>query len=84
VKRSTRGPCALPLKQAQIGDALGLSDVHVNRTLKELRGKKLLELKNGTLTILDETGLKAAGEFGAQYLHLKRGIGADVVVPLRP
>src|SRR5215210_4463613 len=55
--------CALPITQAQIGDALGLSDVHVNRTLQELRGEKLLDLKNGTLMILDREGLKTAGEF---------------------
>jgi CRP-like cAMP-binding protein len=68
--------CALPITQAQIGDALGLSNVHVNRTLQELREEKLLELKDGTLTILDRDGLEAAGEFDAQYLHLKRGMGA--------
>jgi hypothetical protein len=59
--------------------------VHVNRTLQELRSAKLLELKNGTLTILDRDGLRDAGEFDARYLHLKRGLGAtDVIVPLRP
>ena len=51
--------CGLPLTQAQIGDALGLSDVHVNRSLQELRGEKLLKLKDGRLTILDRDGLKA-------------------------
>jgi DNA-binding transcriptional regulator YhcF (GntR family) len=45
-----------------MGDALGLSDVHVNRTLQELRGEKLIQLQNGTLTILNSEGLKAAGE----------------------
>jgi hypothetical protein len=59
-----------------MGDALGLSDVHVNRTLQELREEKLLQLQNGTLPILDSDGLKAAGEFDPGYLHLKRGMGS--------
>jgi CRP-like cAMP-binding protein len=67
--------CALPITQVQIGDALGLSDVHVNRTLQELRGENLIQLHNGMLTILDTEGLKAAGEFDARYLHVKRGMG---------
>jgi CRP-like cAMP-binding protein len=69
--------CALPLTQGQIGDALGLSDVHVNRTLQELREEKLLRLEKGTLTILDRDGLEAAGEFDPQYLHLKPGKAAS-------
>ena len=31
--------CELPITQAELGDALGLSTVHVNRSLQELRGK---------------------------------------------
>jgi CRP-like cAMP-binding protein len=62
----------LPITQSQIGDALGLSSVHVNRTLMELRSAGLIRLEKGTLTILDEKGLKDAGEFDPLYLHLKR------------
>jgi CRP-like cAMP-binding protein len=69
--------CALPITQAQIGDALGLTNVHVNRTLQELRDENLLRLEKGTLTILDQEGLKAAGEFDPQYLHLRRGMGSS-------
>jgi CRP-like cAMP-binding protein len=72
--------CALPITQVQIGDALGLSDVHVNRTLQELRAEKLIRLQNGTLTILDSDGLKAAGEFDPRYLHLRRGMGASAAL----
>jgi CRP-like cAMP-binding protein len=64
--------CPLPLTQAQMGDALGLSDVHVNRTLQELRAEGLLRLEGGTLTILEWDGLNRAGEFDPIYLHLKR------------
>jgi CRP-like cAMP-binding protein len=62
--------CELPLTQAEIGDALGLSTVHVNRSLQELRGDRLIELRAGSLTILNWDGLKGAGEFDPTYLHL--------------
>lgn len=64
--------CELPLTQSQMGDALGLSNVHVNRTLQELRAEGLIVLEGGTLTILDWDGLKEAGEFDPLYLHLRR------------
>jgi CRP-like cAMP-binding protein len=60
-----------PITQAEMGDALGLSLVHVNRTLQELRAEGLITLKNGRLDILNWDGLKTAGEFDAGYLHLK-------------
>ena len=63
--------CPLPITQTHIGDALGLSLVHVNRTLQELRRDNLIRLERGTLTVLDEDGLRAAGEFDPLYLHLK-------------
>jgi len=62
--------CAWPITQAEIGDALGLSTVHVNRSLQELRGDGLIEIGGGALRILDWAGLKKAGEFDPTYLHL--------------
>jgi CRP-like cAMP-binding protein len=59
----------LPLTQAEVGDALGLSTVHVNRTLQELRKEDLLEWENGVLTVLDWKGLTLIGEFDPTYLH---------------
>jgi CRP-like cAMP-binding protein len=66
---TTDNSCPLPLTQAQIGDALGLSNVHVNRTLQELRAENLLEWEDGVLTVKDWKGLKRAGEFDPIYLH---------------
>ena len=40
---------AFPLTQAELGDALGLSTVHVNRTLQDLRGEGLITLQGGLL-----------------------------------
>jgi CRP-like cAMP-binding protein len=62
--------CELPLTQAEIGDSLGLSTVHVNRSLQELRGNSLITLRGHLLTIQDWIGLKKAGEFDPTYLHL--------------
>ena len=62
--------CDLPITQTELGDALGLSTVHVNRVLQELRGDGLITLRSGSLTVLDWDGLRQAGEFDPAYLHL--------------
>jgi CRP-like cAMP-binding protein len=59
----------LPITQQHIGEALGMSVVHVNRVLKELRNNKLLEMQRGKITILDERRLTDLGEFDSLYLH---------------
>jgi len=62
--------CDLPQTQAELGDAMGISTVHVNRTLQQLRSADLIRLQGGRLTVLDWEGLKEMGEFDATYLHL--------------
>lgn len=64
--------CDLPLTQVDIADASGLTAVHVNRMLQELRKEGLIELQGRRLTILDAQGLKAAALFNSNYLHLDR------------
>jgi CRP-like cAMP-binding protein len=63
--------CAFPITQAEIGDALGLSTVHVNRTLQEIREAGLVEMNRNTLKVLDWDGLQQAGDFDPTYLHIK-------------
>ncbi|MFH5923574.1 Crp/Fnr family transcriptional regulator [Roseomonas xinghualingensis] len=63
--------CELPLTQAELADAMGLSTVHVNRTLQELRAAKLIILKGRTLTIPDLEALQSAAQFNPNYLHLE-------------
>jgi CRP-like cAMP-binding protein len=63
--------CALPLTQTQLGEALGMSDVHINRTLQKLRTEGLVEFKKQRLTILNWEGLKKAAEFDPAYLNLR-------------
>jgi CRP-like cAMP-binding protein len=63
--------CDLPLTQTDLADALGLSSVHVNRTLQELRAAGLVDLRRGKLRITDWPGLMEAGEFDPGYLQLR-------------
>jgi CRP-like cAMP-binding protein len=62
--------CTLPLTQVELAETLGLSSVHVNRTLQELRRQKLITLDSGTLTIQDLHALEELSFFSADYLHL--------------
>lgn len=67
----------LPFKQVQIGEALGLTAVHVNRTLAKFKANGLLLLSRGQLTILDWDRLRTVADFDPSYLHLDRiGTGA--------
>ncbi|WP_158808823.1 Crp/Fnr family transcriptional regulator [Beijerinckia sp. L45] len=69
----------LPLTQFDLGDTLGLSYVHVNRTLQVLRQQGLIVLRGKTLTILDAAGLKALAEFNPGYLRTgARGTVASI------
>ena len=63
--------CAFPISQNMLGDAQGLSGVHVNRVLQEIRAAKLITLNRGVLKILDWEGLAQAGQFDPNYLHLE-------------
>lgn len=64
--------CEFPVTQADLADATGLSTVHVNRTLQELRAKGLVVLRGKALTIPDLEALQAAALFNANYLHVDR------------
>ncbi len=64
--------CEIPMTQSEFADATGLSTVHVNRVLQDLRRDGLIVLKGSTLTVPDWDRLRAAGEFDPTYLHLQR------------
>lgn len=59
------------LTQAAIGDAQGLSTVHVNRVLQKLKSDGLIRADRKTLTILDWPALQKRGDFDRGYLHLR-------------
>jgi CRP-like cAMP-binding protein len=60
----------LPLTQEELGDALGLTPVHVNRVLQRMRADGLISFKSGLLTILDYARLESAAGFNPNYLHI--------------
>lgn len=62
----------LPLTQEEIGDALGLTAVHVNRVLQRLRSEDLISFQRGSLIIHDYERLEKASGFNANYLHIER------------
>lgn len=63
---------ALPLTQADLSDCTGLTPVHVNRTLRELRERGLMDLRGKRVAISDLPGLRALAEFDDAYLYLRR------------
>lgn len=70
VGRASNGHCDFPLTQTDLADASGLTPVHVNRTLQELRRDKLIELERKQLRILDFQRLMDSSMFNPNYLHL--------------
>jgi len=64
--------CEMPVTQEMLADALGLTGVHVNRTLQSLRETGMVEHKNGRLFIHDFKRLAAYADFDPGYLHLRR------------
>lgn len=65
---------AFPLTQEQIGDALGLTPVHVNRMMQQLRSENLIRVANRVMTIRDVAALRHAAEFDPAYLHMDQQI----------
>ena len=57
-----------PIRQEQLGDAVGLTSVHVNRMLRALRENGLVTLASSRFTILDWEGLQQAAGFDPVYL----------------
>lgn len=62
----------LPITQAALADAIGISSVHINRVIQELRQQNLITWEGGVVTIKSWDALVAAGDFDDRYLHLIR------------
>lgn len=63
------GEFDLPLSQLVLADSLGMTAVHINRILKELRLAGAMALKRGSVTILDPVKLVQIAGFDENYLH---------------
>jgi CRP-like cAMP-binding protein len=67
------GRFELPITQSELGETMGLSAVHVNRTIQILRSRNLIVLKGSSLEILDVAELQRFADFNSNYLHLETG-----------
>lgn len=67
------GRCFFPLTQEEIGDALGLTAVHVNRILQSLRRAEIVQLRQRELRIQNYPALQQLGNLG-DYLHIPNDV----------
>ena len=67
---ATAAECLFPLTQSELADTLGLSVVHINRVLQQLRREDLVYLAQGKLVVRDWKGLVRACDFDPRYLDL--------------
>ena len=61
----------LPMTQEQLADAVGLTPVHVNRTLKALEAEGLIVRSKRSISFPDWKRLRLVGDFNQRYLHLE-------------
>lgn len=62
----------IPFRQQDIAEALGLSTVHVNRSLQELRRRGLIEWQGHSVELLHRERLEQICEFSSDYLYARR------------
>ena len=74
VGRARNDGYEFPLTQRELSECLGLTVVHANRTLQELRRRGLVELENRQLKILDRRGREGIAEFDPAYLYTHGGV----------
>lgn len=61
---------SLPFSQQELSDITGMTPVHLNRCLRELRDAGLVTYRNGQVELHDLEGLKRAAQFDPAYLHI--------------
>jgi CRP-like cAMP-binding protein len=66
---SRRGEApTIPLTQQDLADALGMTSVHVNRVLQRLKGEAMIDIRKGSVSLLDTIALGRVCDFDAAYL----------------
>jgi CRP/FNR family transcriptional regulator len=71
--KSVQNAFALGLTQEEIGDATGLTSVHVNRMLRQIEEEGLIARESGRVTLLDERALARAANYVNRYERLDLG-----------
>jgi len=64
--------CSLPLNQSELGQALGMSHISVNRTMQKLRKERLADLRSGRLQVRNWEALQRFAGFDPTYLHIDK------------
>ena len=64
------GRFALPLKQVDLAEACGITNVHVNRVLRSLREQGLMEFRRGEVVVQDMARLRTMADFDPSYLYI--------------
>jgi CRP-like cAMP-binding protein len=59
----------MPLTQEQIAEALGITPVHANRIIRQLREARIVDVSRGRVTVLNEAKLMELAQFDDRYLH---------------
>jgi CRP-like cAMP-binding protein len=67
----------LPMTQEQLADVLGLTPVHVNRTIKSLEADGLITRKGRNITFPDWERMQEVGDFNRRYLHLQKQVSGN-------
>jgi CRP-like cAMP-binding protein len=67
--RATGDTFDMPLTQEQISEALGITPVHANRIIRQLRDDGIVDINRGRVTVLDEAKLAELAQFDDRYLH---------------
>ena len=63
--RSQTERFAMPLTQTEIGDVVGLTPIHVNRVIKDLKTRGIIEARSRFVTVLDQDELRVIANAGA-------------------
>ena len=71
--KATNATFTLGLTQEEIGDATGLTAVHVNRMLRQLEEEGIITREGGRVTLTDERALQRAANFVDRYAGLDLG-----------
>lgn len=69
---------ALGITQADLAEACGLTSVHINRVIRQLREMELCVFRFALVEILDRPGLERRGDFNPDYLYLRARSSADL------
>ena len=89
VRQYVRGLCGtdrfeLPLTQSDLGEACGMTPVHANRMIGELRAEGICNFMDGAVEVGDFAGLFRMGQYSWDYLYLPDAVGADLRRRLAP